>query len=46
MAIGEYTAAFTSRYGTYAILFVALVLTGGFLYAFNFTTMFGGGAPQ
>lgn len=41
MALGEYTAAFTSRYGTYAILFIAFLLAAGFFYAFNFTTLFG-----
>jgi hypothetical protein len=41
MAFGEYTVAFTSRYGTYAIMFIAFLLAAGFFYAFNFTTLFG-----
>ena len=47
MAFSEYTAAFTHRYSAYGLLAVALVLTFGFFYAFNFTSMFGGGiTPQ
>jgi D-alanyl-lipoteichoic acid acyltransferase DltB (MBOAT superfamily) len=47
MAISEYTAAFTHRYSPYALLAIALALMFGFLYAFNFTSMFGGGiTPQ
>jgi hypothetical protein len=41
MAFGEYTVAFTSRYGAYAIMFIAFLLAAGFFYAFNFTTLFG-----
>jgi hypothetical protein len=41
MALGEYTALLTSRYGTYAFLLVAFLFAAGFLYAFNFTTLFG-----
>jgi hypothetical protein len=45
MAIGEYTAAFTNRYGVYTMIFIAFALTAGFLYSFNFTTLFGS-VPQ
>jgi hypothetical protein len=41
MAFREYTAAFTSRYGVYTTIFVLFALAAGFLYAFNFTSMFG-----
>lgn len=41
MAFGEYTAAFTSRYGAYTMLLIALLLAAGFVYAFNYTTLFG-----
>ena len=41
MAAREYTTAFTHRYGVYVMIFIALALALGFLYAFNFTSMFG-----
>jgi hypothetical protein len=41
MAAREYTAAFTHRYGIYVMIFIAFGLVSGFLYAFNFTTLFG-----
>jgi len=46
MALGEYTAAFTSRYGTYAMLGIALLIALGFVYAFNYTTLFGNMTAQ
>jgi hypothetical protein len=45
MSIREYTAAFTNRYGVYTMIFILFALAVGFLYAFNFTGMFGS-VPQ
>ena len=41
MAVREYTAAFTHRYGVYVMIFIVSALAAGFLYAFNFTSLFG-----
>lgn len=41
MAFREYTAAFTHRYGVYTMIFIVLALALSFLYAFNFTSLFG-----
>lgn len=41
MAFREYTAAFTNRFGVYTMIFVVFALCAGFLYAFNFTSLFG-----
>ena len=41
MAAREYTAAFTHRYGVYMMIFIVVTLAAGFLYAFNFTSLFG-----
>lgn len=41
MAAREYTAAFTHRYGVYTMIFIVSALVLGFLYAFNFTNLFG-----
>jgi hypothetical protein len=41
MAAREYTTAFTHRYGVYVMIFIVSALVLGFIYAFNFTTLFG-----
>lgn len=41
MLLREYTTAFTNRYGVYTMILILFTLSAGFLYAFNFTTMFG-----
>lgn len=41
MAFREYTAAFTHRYGVYTIIFIVFTFCASFLYAFNFTNLFG-----
>jgi len=41
MAIREYAAAFTHRSSVYVFGLIGLALAAGFLYAFNFTALFG-----
>lgn len=41
MPLREYATAFTHRYGVYTMIFIIFALCASFLYAFNFTNMFG-----